>query len=85
MNREYVKMLLEYYLIKKNNFSINDNDIILINELKSIYLESSGNLSKFMFLDECNCALINKTIAIEVSNNKCLDCGLPLIKNSINL
>jgi hypothetical protein len=77
MEFKKVTELLELLLIKKNNFSINEDEKLLIEEL--IYLLVSNKDSKDEDdLFECQCELNNDSIEKEIEMNQCNDCGLPL-------
>jgi hypothetical protein len=77
MEFKKVTELLELLLIKKNNFSINEDEKLLIEEL--IYLLVSNKDSKDEDdLFECQCELKSESIEKEIEMNQCSDCGLPL-------
>ena len=71
-----VKELLEFLLIKKNNFLLQEGEQNLINEL--VYLLSKDNATKIIH-QECKCKLEESTIKEEVENNLCINCKLPLL------
>jgi hypothetical protein len=76
MEFKKVTELLELLLIKKNNFSINEDEKLLIEEL--IYLLVNNKDSNDDDLFECQCELSSESIEKEIEMNQCNDCGLPL-------
>jgi hypothetical protein len=76
MEFKKVTELLELLLIKKNNFSINEDEKLLIEEL--FYLLVNNKDSKDDDLFECQCELNSESIEKEIEMNQCSDCGLPL-------
>jgi hypothetical protein len=77
MKHRNVKEVVEYLLIKKNNFIMKEEEKYFLNELLDL-LNLSNNYSKIETVVECNCELDKLTIEKEIELNKCLDCGLPL-------
>lgn len=69
--------LIEILLLKKNNFSINIDEELLIEELFCLIV-NIRNLKNEADTFECNCELNSETIEKEIEINKCLDCGFPL-------
>jgi hypothetical protein len=76
MKYKNVKEILELLLVKKNNFSIVNEEQELLNELQVLLLLANNNTIDVKL--ECKCELDNDTIEEEVEINQCLDCGLPL-------
>jgi|688.fasta_scaffold1121402_2 hypothetical protein len=77
MKHRKLKELLEYLLIKKNNFKILKEEEEFLNELLDL-LDLLNNCSKNELDVECVCELNVFTIEKEIELNKCLDCELPL-------
>ncbi len=77
MKQRDVKEVVEYLLIKKNNFKILKVEEQFLNELLDL-LELLNNCSKNELDVECDCEFNELTIDKEIKLNKCLDCGLPL-------
>jgi hypothetical protein len=77
MKQRNVKEVVEYLLIKKNNFIINEEEKYFLNKLLDL-LNLSNNYSKIETVVECDCEFNEVTIDKEIKLNKCLDCGLPL-------
>jgi hypothetical protein len=76
MEFKKVTELLELLLIKKNNFSINEDEKLLIEEL--VYLLVNNKDSNEDDLFECQCEFNSEAIEKEIEMNQCSDCGLPL-------
>lgn len=77
MEFKKVKEILEILVIKKNNFIVDNEELLLLNELQ-VLLSLTQNLKSDKSKTECDCELNEKTIEVEIENNQCFDCGFPL-------
>jgi hypothetical protein len=77
MELNNVKDVLALLLIKKNNFSITEHERNLINELEFL-IRLAKNQQSIASKEECQCTLNENTIALELTQNQCFECGLPL-------
>lgn len=77
MEFKKVTELLELLLIKKNNFSINEDEKLLIEELFYLLVNNKDSIDDDG-LFECQCELNSEAIEKEIEMNQCSDCGLPL-------
>lgn len=78
MELHNVKDVLALLLIKKNNFSITEHERDLINELEFL-ISLANNQHSITSKTECQCAINEKTLTLELTQNQCFDCGLPLV------
>ena len=77
MEFKKVKQILEILLIKKYNFNVDNEELVLLNELQ-VLLSLATNLKSDKSKKECSCELNEKTIDYEIENNQCFDCGFPI-------
>lgn len=78
MKYDKVKELIELLLTKKNSILLNKDEQQLLNELQSLlYLNYSIEIN--LNAIECKCEINKDTIESEIENNKCSECGLPLV------
>lgn len=73
-----VIQILELLLFKKHNSTIKKKDEELLNELQTL-VKLANKLNESTVKTECKCELKEHTLVGEIVNNKCLDCGLPLV------
>ena len=73
----HLKKLLELLLIKKNNFSIEKYEHELLIEVQFI-LKKYNTWEVAKLNKECKCELDENTLEVEITKNKCVNCGLPL-------
>jgi hypothetical protein len=77
MEVNQVKEVLTLLLIKKNNFSVSEEEHQLINELEYLLKLAQKNQSNALAV-ECKCAINESTITAEIAANQCFNCRLPL-------
>ena len=77
MTLHNVKKLVELLLIKRNNFIIRPDEVVLLNELQYL-LAIDNKLFSGSSTIECKCELNKANIESEIESNICFDCGLPL-------
>lgn len=77
MKLSIVKKLVELLIIKRNAAIISPDEIVLLDELKYL-LAIDSKIFPVSNVMECLCELDETTIEIEIEDNKCSVCGLPL-------
>lgn len=77
MKLKNVKEITELLLVKKNNFIIQEDEQVLLNELVYL-LELAACSNNTNYKLNCNCEINYKTIHKEIELNQCKDCRLPL-------
>lgn len=77
MDYKNVKFILEQLLIKKHNFSLQNHEEELVDEIKEL-LSIAYNSKLYQINNVCNCEIDYKNIDDEIEKNECYKCGLPI-------
>lgn len=69
-----IKSFLKFLQLKKIEKNIDENESELLNELFSILKQEEK-----VNIHVCNCKINPEKIEVEILNNKCFECKLPII------
>lgn len=70
-----VRTILKLLLIKKNNLTVQEYELGLLEELQALLSLANNTHNAGL---ECKCETNQTTLETEIAINQCLECGLPL-------
>ncbi len=69
-----VRTILKLLLMKKHTTNVEQDELRLLEELQVLLLSNDNKKNGL----ECYCEINHDTLEIEIENNQCSNCGLPL-------